>query len=157
MLTNVQGLVNELTTYQIPEGFKLGGKGPAMKKLAQSIKDLFPSLSADDKRIFLEAIARGRFAINVEIWALFLASVGIEAPAPTLKSTPAPAPATNKVAAEILEHCQYAKVSFGLVNDTLAAMLLIMERQADRITILSQQVEALKKPAPRRVAKLAAV
>ena len=150
MLTNVQGLINELTTYQIPEGFKLGGKGPAMKKLAGTIKDLFPSLSADDKRIFLEAIARGRFAINVEIWALFLASVGIEAPAPAPKPAASPAPQTNKVAAEILDLAKEQMVWSKIVDSKLHILHEIMLDYRDIIKDLQQQVAGLKRPATRR-------
>ena len=126
-MTTIQSALNKLQAFQECKGFQLGGKGPELKNLAAEIKYLWPTLNEEDKALFTAAVARGCFAIEKKyIWPLFCEAVGIEAPAPTLKSTPAPAPATNKVAAEILEHCQYAKVSFGLVNDTLAAMLLIM-------------------------------
>ena len=160
-MTTAQEYLYDLNAYQTPDGFKLGGKGPAMKLLASKIKVCFPTLNDEDKGLFLDAVKKGRFAINKDIWAMFCEAVGVEAPTPKpaapAATAMAPAPQTNKVAAEILEHCQYAKVSFGLVNDTLAAMLIVMERQADRITALTEKVEALKKPSPRRVAKLAAV
>lgn len=162
MLTNVQGLVNELTTYQIDEGYKLGGKGPAMKKLAGTIKDIFPSLSDADKGIFLAAVARGRFAINKDIWALFCEAVGIKAPAPTPAPTPVSAPAaTNKVAGEILEtviginlnqvkdHQMLVNVD-GKIQDLYELLLSIIKK----VGHLQNQVEAMKKPAsPRRGAK----
>ena len=162
MLTNVQGLVNELTTYQIDEGYKLGGKGPAMKKLAGTIKDIFPSLTAEDKGIFLAAVARGRFAINKDIWALFCEAVGIKAPAPTPTASPAPAPnATNKVAGEILELCtginlNQVKDHQMLVNvdgklQNMNGMILSL---INTVSDLRKQVAELKKPsAPRRGAK----
>jgi hypothetical protein len=161
MLTNVQGLINELTTYQIDEGYKLGGKGPAMKKLAGTIKDIFPSLTAEDKGLFLAAVARGRFAINKDIWALFCEAVGIEAPAP--KPTPAPAApaATNKVAGEILEtvigiNLNQVKDHQLLVNvdgklQTMNDMILSL---INTVSDLRKQVAELKKPAsPRRGAR----
>lgn len=162
MLTNVQGLINELTTYQINEGYKLGGKGPAMKKLAGTIKDIFPSLSDADKGIFLAAVARGRFAINKDIWALFCEAVGIEAPAPTPAPTPVSAPAaTNKVAGEILECCvginlNQVKDHQMLVNvdgklQTMNGMILSL---INTVSDLRKQVAELKKPAsPRRGAR----
>lgn len=154
MLTTVQSLVNELGTYQVsPEQrSSLAGKGPRMKALAGEIKVLFPTLSTEDKGLFLAAIARGRFEIEKgTIWPMFLDAVGIEAPAPKPAAvSPAPAPATNKVAGEILEHCQYTKVALNLLNKTIEAMLLTMERQADQITALTEKVEAMKRPATRR-------
>jgi hypothetical protein len=158
MLTNVQGLINELTTYQINEGYKLGGKGPAMKKLAGTIKE-----------IFLATVGRGRFAINKDIWDMFCEAVGIEAPAPT--PTPAPAtlaPQTNKVAGEILEHVKGHLVAINLLDKAMEAQLNTMDRQAEKldshqailqslvgmVSDLQKQVAELKKPAsPRRGAR----
>ena len=158
MLTNVQGLINELGTYQVsPEQRStLAGKGPRMKALAGEIKVLFPSLSAEDKGLFLAAVARGRFEIEKKtIWPMFLEAVGIEAPAPTPTASPAPAPQTNKVAGEILDHVKGHLVALNLLNKTLEAMLLTMERQADQITTLTEKVEAMKRPVTKRT--LAAV
>lgn len=162
MLTNVQGLVNELTTYQINEGYKLGGKGPRMKTLAGEIKVLFPTLTAEDKNLFTAAVARGRFAINKDIWNMFLNAVGIEAPAPTPAPTPVSAPAaTNKVAGEILECCvginlNQVKDHQMLVNvgDKLQTMNGMILSLINTVSDLRKQVAELKKPAsPRRGAR----
>ena len=162
MLTNVQGLVNELSTYQINEGFKLGGKGPRMKTLAGEIKALFPTLTAEDKSLFTAAVARGRFAINKDIWNMFLNAVGIEAPAPTPAPSPSPAPtATNKVAGEILECCvginlNQVKDHAMLVNvdgklQTMNGMILSL---INTVSDLRKQVAELQKTTtPRRGAK----
>jgi hypothetical protein len=162
MLTNVQGLINELTTYQIPEGYKLGGKGPAMKKLAGTIKEIFPSLSDADKGIFLATVGRGRFAINKDIWAMFCEAVGIEAPAPTPAPAPAQVPATtNKVAGEILELCtginlNQVKDHQALVNvgDKLQTMNGMILSLINTVSDLRKQVAELHKTAtPRRGAR----
>ena len=164
-MTTIQSALNKLQAFQECKGFQLGGKGPELKNLAAEIKYLWPTLNEEDKALFTAAVARGCFAIEKKyIWPLFCEAVGVAAPvlapvpAPIVTApAAAPAPQTNKVAAEILEHCQSTRTVLGLLNKTLEAMLLTLERQADSITVLTQQVEALKKPAPRRVAKLAAV
>lgn len=164
MLTTVQTHINDLTSYQIPEGWKLGGKGTAMKKLAGEIKVLFPTLNAEDKGLFVAALARGRFAINVEIWGMFLDAVGSAAPAPTPTSTPAPAPQTNKVAAEILECAKGHLVGLNLLDQAMGAQLLVLERQVEKIDThnailldlvgmvsdLRKQLAEMKKPATKR-------
>lgn len=153
-MTTAQEYLYDLNSFQTPDGFKLGGKGPAMKLLASKIKVCFPTLNAEDKALFLDAVKRGPFAINKNIWAMFCEAVGVEAPTPNpaapAAASSAPAPATNKVAGEILEHCQYAKVALGLLNKTIEAMLLTMERQSDQITALNEKVEAMKRPATKR-------
>lgn len=157
-MTAIQSALNKLQAFQECKGFQLGGKGPELKYLATEIKYLWPTLNEGDKALFTAAVARGCFAIEKKyIWPMFLDAVGMEAPEPTPTGSPAPAPQTNKVAAEILEHCQGTRTVLGLLNKTLEAMLLTMERQAESITVLTQQVETLKKPAPRRVSKLEAV
>ena len=154
MLTNVQSLVNEFTGYQVPAEQRslLAGKGPRMKALALEIKALFPTLSTEDKGLFLAAVARGRFEIEKgTIWPMFLDAVGIEAPAPKPDAaSPAAPAATNKVAGEILDMAKGHLVALGLLNKTIEAMLLTMERQAESITTLTEKVEAMKRPATRR-------
>lgn len=132
MLTNVQSLINEFTGYQVSaeQRSQLAGKGPRMKALAGEIKGLFPSLSAEDKGLFLAAVARGSFSIEKKtIWPMFLEAVGIEAPAPTPPAPGAAPAATNKVAGEILDH---VKELVGMVSD------------------LQKQIAELKKPATKR-------
>jgi hypothetical protein len=167
MLTNVQGLINELGTYQVSaeQRSSLAGKGPRMKALAGEIKVLFPSLSAEDKGLFLAAVARGRFEIEKgTIWPMFLDAVGIEAPAPTPKSTPAPAPQTNKVAGEILDHVKGHLVGLNLLDQAMGAQLNTMDRQVERldshqailqslvgmISDLQKQIAELKRPVTKR-------
>jgi len=162
-MTTVQASLNELNAFQDKEGYQLAGCGPRMKTLAGEIKVLFPTLTEADKALFLAAVARGRFSIESKyIWPLFCEAVGAAVPvpapkpaAPAASASPAPAPATNKVAAEILEHCQSTRTVVGLLNKTLEAMLLTLESQADRITALTEKVEAMKRPATKRT--LAAV
>jgi hypothetical protein len=167
MLTNVQGLINELTGYQVPveQRSLLAGKGTAMKTLALNIKDIFPSLTAEDKGLFLAAVARGRFAIEPKtIWPMFLNAVGIEAPAAS-PAAPAPAPAaTNKVAGEILDMAKGHLVGLNLLDQAMGAQLLVLEKQVEKIdnhnavlqslvgmvSDLQKQIAELKRPATKR-------
>lgn len=164
MLTNVQSLVNELTGFQVPAEQRslLAGKGPRMKALAGEIKVLFPSLSAEDKGLFLAAVARGRFEIEKKtIWPMFLEAVGIEAPAPTPAPSPAPVPAaTNKVAGEILELCtginlNQVKDHQALVNvgDKLQTMNGMILSLINTVSDLRKQVAELQKTTTPRRAK----
>ena len=167
MLTNVQGLINELTGYQVPAEQRslLAGKGPRMKALAGEIKALFPSLTAEDKGLFLAAIARGRFEIEKKtIWPMFLEAVGIEAPAPTPTPAPAAPAATNKVAGEILELAQGHLVGLKLIEKALSLHGLCIDRQSEQgndhhaillnlvgmVSDLQKQVAELKRPATKR-------
>ena len=173
MLTNVQGLINELTGYQVPveQRSLLAGKSPRMKALAGEIKALFPTLSAEDKGLFLAAVARGRFAINKDIWAMFCEAVGVAAPTPKPTApaaspvAPAPAPAaTNKVAGEILDMAKGHLVGLNLLDQAMGAQLLVLEKQVEKIdnhhailldlvgmvSDLRKQVAELKRPATRR-------
>lgn len=142
-MTTVQASLNELNAFQEKEGYQLAGCGPRMKALAAEIKVLFPTLTAEDKGQFTAAVARGRFSIEAKyIWPLFCEAVGVAAPV-------APA-ATNKVAGEILELC--IGINLSQVKEHAILMDLV-----GMVSDLQKQVDALKKPAPRRVAKLAAV
>lgn len=167
MLTNVQSLINEFTGYQVSaeQRSQLAGKGPRMKALAGEIKALFPSLSAEDKGLFLAAVARGRFEIEKKtIWPMFLEAVGIEAPAPTPPAPVAAPAATNKVAGEILDHVKGHLVGLNLLDQAMGAQLLVLERQVEKIdnhnailldlvgmvSDLRKQLAELKKPATKR-------
>lgn len=165
-MTVVQSTLNALHAFQDCEGFQLGGKGPALKKLAAEIKGLFPTLNHEDKTLFVAAISRGRFNINKDIWNLFLDAVGSAAPASTPALAPA-APQTNKVAAELLEISKVTQVTVNLQAKAIESLLLLVEKQAERqesftvdiakalqaIDLLQQQVKELKKPATRRGAQ----
>lgn len=166
-MTVVQSTLNALHAFQDCEGFQLGGKGPALKKLAAEIKGLFPTLTHEDKSLFVAAISRGRFNINKDIWALFLNAVGSSAPAPAPAPAPAAPAATNKVAGELLEISKVTQVTVNLQAKAIESLLLLVEKQAERqesftvdiakalqaIDLLQQQVKELKKPSTRRGAQ----
>lgn len=160
-MTVVQSTLNALHAFQDCEGFQLGGKGPALKKLAAEIKGLFPTLNHEDKTLFVAAISRGRFNINKDIWNLFLDAVGSSAPAPA----PAPAPAaTNKVAGEILETCNSIlkavkavstadPITISKMAEDVEIIYAICSGMKEALIDLQKQVAELKRPAPRRGAK----
>lgn len=136
-MTTVQEYLNDLNSFQTPDGFRLGGKGPAMKTLASKIKVCFPTLNEEDKGLFLDAMKRGPFAINKDIWAMFLNAVGFVAPAPVaVAQAPVAPPATNKVAGEILDN----------TARTNAILLDLIGMVSD----LQKQVDALSKPTTTR-------
>ena len=156
-MTTAQEYLYDLNCYQTPDGFKLGGKGPAMKMLASKIKVLFPTLNAEDKAVFVAAIARGRFAINKDIWAMFCEAVGVAEPTPK-PAAPAAAPtATNKVAGEILECCIGINLNqvrdhatLGKVDGKIQDLYELLLSLVSRVGHLQNQVEAMKKPATKR-------